>query len=356
MNHWINKIFFTLILLLSGCDKTDKTHNTALVTGFYNTPLFIGKVRAIKQQPVQSPTDGMIIEVIHYPGQTINKGDVIAKIESEEAGKRVLSNLSKKQSLETKYQQVKRKLEVYQELLNDGAISQNEFTDLLNQKRSYEFEKVEIKHQLNTICPLLDQDLCQKSLETIEKNMPLVMYIRAPADGVITAGDKNITLTKGMQVKQNQALAEIADMSSIATLIEVNDKEANDFKPGTKVKMGIPSSRVRLNGIVQHLQPIVGSNDSHNQFQVYITATPARNHVIRLGAKANIELPPKGNLLLVPKIAVFHDQQRNPYVQKILSPQKQQTVPINITEPFGKFYVVTGNLQENDQLLLYDNS
>ena len=99
MNHWINKIFLTLILLLSGCDKTDNAHNTALVTGFYNTPLFIGKVRAIKQQPMQSPTDGMIIEVSHYPGQTVKKGDVIVKIESEEAGKRGCSTLSK-QSLE----------------------------------------------------------------------------------------------------------------------------------------------------------------------------------------------------------------------------------------------------------------
>ena len=135
---------------------------------------------------------------------------------------------------------------------------------------------------------MLDQDLCEKSLETIEKNMPLVIYMRAPADGVITAGDKNMTLTKGMQVKQNQAIAEIADMSSIATLIEVNDKEANDFKPGTKVKMGIPSSRVRLNGVVQHLQPIVSSNDSHNQFQVYITATPTKSHAIRPGAKATL--------------------------------------------------------------------
>ena len=43
-------------------------------------------------------------------------------------------------------------------------------------------------------------------------------------------------------------------------------------------------------------------------------------------------------------------------MSKISHPQKQQTVPIHITEQFGKFYVVTGNLQENDQLLLHDHS
>ena len=102
----MNKILFTLLILtLTGCNKSEKTKHTALVTTFHNHVQYHGKVLAAKQQAIQSPTDGIIKKIEQHPGLPVKKGDLIVTIESDQAGQLLLSNLSKKQSLDLKYQQ-----------------------------------------------------------------------------------------------------------------------------------------------------------------------------------------------------------------------------------------------------------
>lgn len=91
-----------------------------------------------------------------------------SKLNRIKHNKPFLTQLSKRHHTESKYQQTKRQESVYKDLLNEGAISQNEFLEISNRRHAYEFEMVEIRHQLDKICPLLEDDLCNQPLSEIE--------------------------------------------------------------------------------------------------------------------------------------------------------------------------------------------
>ena len=351
------KIFFILFLLqLTGCDQKDAQRQTVSARSYHEHSQFRGKIEAYSQTPHTTPISGLVSEVYHQPGEFVEKGTIIFKVKSEQAQQTLLTQLSKKHHTESKYQQIKRQEAVYQELLDDGAISQNEFLEISNRRHAYEFEMVEIRHQLDRICPLLEHNLCELSLEEIEKHLPLIINIQSETSGIIHKSQKENPFGIGQQIKQNEPLFSLANTDYIKIAFPIDDHESGLFNPGTEVIIKINRPQLTLKGTVENVQPSSDKN-SPEQFIVHVRSEKiSKPRSIRIGASAEIELPSEDNYLLVPNKAIFSDQPHSHYVEKVINSKETQKVPIKIIQSMGWYTIIEGELEPNDQLVFHDPS
>jgi hypothetical protein len=349
-------LFAVLLLLLTGCEKKKSQRHTMNVRSYQEHSQFRGNIEAYSQTPHTSPISGLVSEVYHQPGEFVEKGTVIFKVKSEQAQQTLLTQLSKKHHTESKYQQIKRQEAVYQELLDDGAISQNEFLEISNRRHAYEFEMVEIRHQLDRICPLLEHDLCNMSLEEIEKHLPLIINIQSESSGIIHKAQKENPFGIGQQIKQNEPLFSLDNTDYIKIEFPIDDHESGLFNPGSEVLIKIYRPALTLKGIVENVQPSSDKNNTE-QFIVHVRSekisTPKS---IRIGATALVELPSQDNYLLIPNKAIFSDSPNSHFVEKVINSKETQKVPIKIIQSMGWYTIIEGELEPNDQVVFHDQS
>lgn len=329
---------------------------TVSVQSYQEHSQFKGKVEAYSHAPHSSPIAGLVTKIFHQPGEFVEKNTAILKIESEQAQQSLLTHLSKKHHTESKYQQIKRQESIYQELLNDGAISQNEFLEVSNRRHAYEFDMVEIRHQLDRICPLLEHDLCQQSLTEIEKHLPLVITIKTKTSGIIHQSQKNSPFGIGQQIKQDDPLFVLANTEHIQVAFPIDDHESGLFTPGSSVLIHIKRPSLILNGVIENVQPSSDKN-SPNQFMVRVRSESiAEPKSIRIGTIANIELPSQNDYLLIPHQAIFQDDLASHFVEKIINSKETKKIPVKIIQSMGWYTIVDGDIKPNDQLVYHDPS
>jgi multidrug efflux pump subunit AcrA (membrane-fusion protein) len=340
---------------LTGCQKSQPP-KTVSVQSYQEHSQFKGKIEAYSQSPYSSPISGIVSEVYHQPGEYVEKDTPIFKVKSDQAQQTLLTQLSKRHHTESKYQQTKRQESVYKDLLNEGAISQNEFLEISNRRHAYEFEMVEIRHQLDKICPLLEDDLCNQPLSEIEKHLPLVIIIKSEDSGILHKSQKENPFAIGQLIKQNEPLFVLAHTERIHVEFAIEDHESGLFTPGSQVKIKIQRPNQTLLGTVENIQPSSEKNTAE-QFIVHVRSeTISEPKSIRIGSMANIELPSQHDYLLIPHKAIFSEKPQSYFVEKILNNKETKKIAIKIIQSMGWYSIITGELEPNDQLLYYDQS
>ena len=343
---------FIASLVLFGCGEK-KVTTTAVVNKYQSTSHFYGKVEPDVTQIVTSPVSGIIKEINHHPGEIVSENDWVVVVESEEAEKSLLGGLAKKANLESKFSQVSQQLKVYKELLEAGAVSQNEYDDIKHKHHSYQYEMVEVNHQLMKICPMLSDNLCQQPLHIIEQALPLKLKIHPQTSGTLSAIEKENPMERFKSIKQNEGLFAVSDMSRIKVRILVNDDEINLFHNHQPITINIPAQNITLQGKVISSRPL-SDNNGQNQFQVTVQSDKAK-HAIRLGAKAAVILPESNSYWIVPRASISSSQ-GHPQIEKILEKGQTKVIPIKIIKHLGRFCVISGPVKANDLITNYDSS
>lgn len=140
-----------------------------------------GNIKPIQQQNVFFPKDGIIEEISHSIGDSVNKGDIVAKLWSNDI---------------------------------ELNIAQKEF-DIEQERRSGSKRKLELMH--------MELEQLKSSLEN--------RYIRAPFTGIIT----DIHFKKGELYSTDKPCLEIMNRSSLISKVNIDELDIPLVKVGQKV-------------------------------------------------------------------------------------------------------------------------
>ncbi len=202
---------------------------------------------------------GVVLESLKNLGDTVQKGEVIAVIDSRELG-----------DARSRYlvAQEREKLARYnfdraQRLWDTKTISEKEF---LTAQKAFLEEKIELTSAERKLKAL---GLRQAEITNLENgnSSDLTYYlIRAPFDGVVIK--KHLSL--GEWVKEDQEIYEIADLSSVWVDIIVYAKDLNAVQIGQEATVRADSNSIEGIGKVSYVGPLVGEDTRTAKARVVI--------------------------------------------------------------------------------------
>lgn len=141
------------------------------------------------------------------------------------------------------------------------------------------------------------------------------LKLRSPKNGVISS----LNVKQGDNVKADQNLMRIADLSMLWAVLDVYESDLNRIKKGDELKIIIPNQE-NMTGKVTFVSPVLGANSRSAKARVVIN-NPNRN--LKPGVFITAELmntksePTENQALMVPKSAVLWTGKRSVVYQQL---------------------------------------
>jgi membrane fusion protein, heavy metal efflux system len=219
---------------------------------------------------------GVVLESRKNLGDTVQKGETIAVIDSRDLGEaksRYLVAVEREKLASYNFERVQR-------LWEAQTVAEKEF---LTGKKSYLEEKIELTAAARKLMALglTKQDLSNLSSE--DDSTLTHFVIRAPFDGIITRKH----LSHGEWAKEDAEIYVIADLSLVWVDIIVYAKDMDSVYLGQKATVKDDSSGREGLGTVSYVGPLVGEDTRTAKARVVI---PNPEGKWRPGMFANVEL------------------------------------------------------------------
>lgn len=272
-----------------------------------------GTILANEEVVLKSEISGKIIKIYFKEGSSVNKGDLLLKINDSELQAQLLkANYRKKLAEEKEYR--------YRAMLGKDAVSKEEYDGILN--------------ELNTINA--DIQLIKAQIDKTE--------IRAPFNGKI--GLKSVS--EGSYLSPNVEIANLQDINRVKIDFSIPEKYSGIIKAGSQITFTIQGSNNTFNGSIYAVEPKI--NPETRTLQVRAISNNFKSEIYP-GSFAEIEVALKeyGNAILIPTEAVVPDVQG----QKVFLYNKGKAVPVSIETGIrkeGMVQVIKG-IQRGDTLI-----
>jgi macrolide-specific efflux system membrane fusion protein len=318
----------------------------------------VGEIGAVKLVNVGAQASGQI-ESIHVKiGDKVKKGDLVAKIDSTSqknelntTAAKLDSYKSQLKSSEVALKMAEAKYNRSKMLLENDAISKQEFENIENE---YEMAKTKIIE----IDSLIKQTVI--SLETARKNLDYTV-ITAPLDGTIVSLPVKVGQTVNAMMN-TPTIAQIADLGSVEILMEISEGDILKIKPNQSVKFSILSSDTFYETSIKSIDPALTTltNDKYNGVTeaneaIYYYARAEitnEDEKLRIGMTTQnfIEIEKRKDVLTIPISAVYEKDGRK-YV-KTLADKKTHVKEITTGLSDDLLIEVTSGLEEGEDVIV----
>lgn len=230
-----------------------------------------GTILANEDVDLKSEISGKISRILFREGTTVNKGDLLVKINDDELQAQLLKTSYRKKLMEEREFRQKKMLE-------REAISQEEYDIALNELNTVDAEIQLIKAQ-------------------IEKT-----EIRAPFNGII--GLKSIS--EGSYVSPAASIATLQNINPVKIDFSVPEKYFNRVRAGNLINFKIQGSDKTYTGKVYAVEPKI--NLATRTLQVRAISQNERSEIFPGSfAEIDIILGEKSNAMLLPSESVIPD-------------------------------------------------
>jgi HlyD family secretion protein len=280
----------------------------------------VGTVEPEVKVEVKSAISGKVVQIIHRDGDTVRRGDVLARVEPDLSQAQSLADTKNTlASAEIKYSDAKKSYEDDNKLFLAGLLAPK-------QHRDAETEYLEAKQDL---------DKAKEKYALVEKSgIPISQSAQnfqgsnvvAPMDGVVLTKDVEIgeSITSGVSsFNAGTVLFTVADTSRMIVKAGVNEVDIGKIRVGMPVKVTLDAyPKVRFDGRIDRIAPAVRLEEKVRVFDVEIRLD-AQGRELRSGMTANIEVAGerKEKVLTVPVEAVFQfEDSEIVYVKKAIQP------------------------------------
>ena len=291
----------TFVFLYIKSKPTVKQYETVHpeITNIEKTTIATGKVEPRDEILIKPQISGIIDEVYKEAGQTVKKGEIIAKVKvipemgqlnSAESRLR-LAEISLKQS-QIDYDRMK-KLHA-DKLISNEDYEQSEMT----------FKKAsEEKDNAKDALDIIKEGITQKSASYSNT------MIRSTIDGLILA----ISVKTGNSVimsntfNDGTTIATVANMNDLIFRGKIDETEVGRIHEGMPVKLTIGAlQNVSFDAVLEYISPKGVEENGANQFEIKAAIHVADSVKIRSGYSANAEivLARANKVLAVPESAV----------------------------------------------------
>lgn len=319
-----NVFLFALVALaaLFGCKAWFKDEPVSYITepvirkNIEKTVNATGEVKAIELVTVGAQTSGKIEYLPVKVGQRIQKGDLIAQIDSTTQENDVNSTKAKLTSLKAQLNAAEISAKIAekqfvreQRLLKKNAASQEDFE---NAKDAFEAAKAKVTELKASIAETA------LALNTAETNLGYTK-ITAPLDGVIVS----VPVKTGQTVNaamNTPTIVQIADLSQMEILIEISEGDIGKVQTGAKVTYTVLSAPETVyETTLKSIDPgltlltngeyteVVGSDEAIYYYGRLVVNNP--DGALRIGMTTQnvIYVAQADNVLTVPVLAVKKD-------------------------------------------------
>lgn len=319
-----NVFLFALVALaaLFGCKAWFKDEPVSYITepvirkNIEKTVNATGEVKAIELVTVGAQTSGKIEYLPVKVGQRIQKGDLIAQIDSTTQENDVNSTKAKLTSLKAQLNAAEISAKIAekqfireQRLLKKSAASQEDFE---NAKDAFEAAKAKVTELKASIAETA------LALNTAETNLGYTK-ITAPLDGVVVS----VPVKTGQTVNaamNTPTIVQIADLSQMEILIEISEGDIGKVQTGAKVTYTVLSAPETVyETTLKSIDPgltlltngeyteVVGSDEAIYYYGRLVVDNP--DGALRIGMTTQnvIYVAQADNVLTVPVLAVKKD-------------------------------------------------
>ena len=251
-----------------------------------------GSFQVLRDEHIRSTINGKIEKVLVLEGDSVKKGQVLVTIVSQESNAAIV-----------------------------GA------EQLLNQAASE-----------------TDRDRAERALRLAE-GTAAIAKITAPFSGAII----HRFVTEGELVSQGGDLVEIVDPDTKYFLANIPLNYVSEVRKGLPAAVTIPAMEIpALRGSVQAVNPATDPNSQSVQVRISLNSIPA---LVTSGTFANVQIKvgQHKSVVLVPKPAVFHDDELNQYfVWRIQGDSLALVTRVTIGLADSSSFEVTSGLKPGD--------
>ncbi|MFC3561949.1 efflux RND transporter periplasmic adaptor subunit [Pedobacter jamesrossensis] len=272
-----------------------------------------GAIEANESIVLKSEVSGLVTGIFFKEGTTVSKGTVLVKINDRDIQAQLQDALTKQKLSGTNESRAK-------QLLEKGAISQEEYDTSLADLRSFQSQTNLVRAQLAKTT------------------------IRAPFSGRI--GLRSIS--SGTYLTPATVIANLVSTNPVKITFSIPEKYAGQIKIGTEINFTTDGSSKQNIGKVYAIEP--GINTATRTLQIRALASNADNALLPGSfAKIKLALSTLQNAILIPNEAVIPVLKgKIVYIQKN---GKAQEVPIEAGTRTDENIVITSGLKAGDTVL-----
>lgn len=281
----------------------------------------VGNVQPEVKVDVKSAVSGKVTQIFHRDGDTVHRGDVLARVEPDlDQAQSLADTKNALSSAQIAYDQAKKNYDQDHSLFNVGLLAskQNRDSETAYLAAKQDLEKAQEKYSLveKSGIPI------GQSPEKFEGS-----NVVAPMDGVV--------LTKGVEIGESitsgvssfnagTILFTVADVSKMIVKAGVNEVDIGKIRVGMPVKVTLDAyPKIAFQGRIDRIAPAVRIDDKVRVFDVEVRLD-AQGRELRSGMTANIEVKGerKEKVLAVPVESVFQrDDGEIVFVKKKVDPK-----------------------------------
>jgi HlyD family secretion protein len=281
----------------------------------------VGTVQPEVKVDVKSAVSGKVTEILHRDGDSVKRGDVLARVEPDLAQAQSLADTKNQlSSSEIRYEQARKNFESDHKLFLQGLLAPKQNRDSESEYLSakQEFEKAHEKYSL-----------VEKSGIPINQSPEKFQgsNVTAPMSGIVLTKNVEIgeSITSGVSsFNAGTVLFTVADVSSMIVKAGVNEVDIGKIRVGMPVKVTLDAyPKVAFPARIARIAPAVRIDDKVRVFDVEVRLD-AQGRELRSGMTANIEVvgERKEKVLTTPIESVYQrDDGEIVFVKKKFDPQ-----------------------------------
>ena len=263
------------------------------------TTVATGKIEPRDEVEIKPQISGIIAEVYKEAGQTVQQGEVIAKVKVIPELGTLNSAESRVRLAEMNGKQAEIDLERMEKLYNDKLVSNEEYEKILLTAKQAREELQAAKDNLEIV-----KEGITKSSASFSSTL-----IRSTITGLIL----DVPIKVGNSVimsntfNDGTTIATVADMSDLIFRGNVDETEVGRIREGIPVKITLGAlQNMKFDAVLEYISPKSIENNGANQFEIKAAITVPDSVTIRSGYSANAEmvLQQANDALTIPESAV----------------------------------------------------
>ena len=291
----------TFVFLYQKSQPKDVEYNVLKVvkSNIVQTTVATGKIEPRDEVQIKPQISGIISEVYKEAGETVKKGEVIAKVKVIPELGQLNSAESRVRLAEMNGRQAETDLERMEKLYEKKLVSSEEYEKTLLTTKQAREEIQAAKDNLEII------------KEGITKNSASFSstLIRSTIDGLIL----DVPIKVGNSVimsntfNDGTTIATVADMGDLIFRGNVDETEVGKIAVGIPVKITLGALQdMSFNATLEYISPKSVENNGANQFEIKAAITVPDSITIRSGYSANaeMELQRANDVLSIPESAL----------------------------------------------------
>lgn len=282
-----------------------------------------GSLSAVDNVDISSKITGRIVEVPVVENQHVNAGDVLVKL--DDTALRATMNQAKARLdyAEANYNR-------YVELLNRGAISQQNFDSILQDYR-------------------VARNTYEKAVSDVNDTI-----IKTPIEGYIIGKPKNVGTTISSGISEPQVIMSVATLDKMQIQVLVDESDIGQVKVGQKVRFTVDSfSDDNFTGVVRLVSRKATTSNNVVYYTVYVDVDDSKGKLLpTMTARTEIIVAESEEGMIVPLNCIYRMKGRT--FVKVYNEQTKESRDVDVKLGLSNddSVMVTADLKKGEKLLV----